>query len=292
MDYFVSLLRRSIVFLIRKFRKVINQYKRFESSHKNPNKDPMTSNIGLLLCGELSSDGIAGEAFGQLSETLNSFSTKCVTFLNNDFSDETKSFGFFCSRVLLENGCAAILGRLDPFRVLYLCEFQGKSEYELGKRARSAFAWTGDVIAEERLDQRNNLWNLDYDVSKINRALFSLHSDHIYWKPAVEKMIDFVSALPNDPALSDVVNFDSQNFIRSIKGRSGMLYSTLSKGVHWEFFTSQVILDEVTIKNEIRETLLLICHLGLVSHFIPTAYASLKPHQAVQEFINIRRLIT
>ena len=68
-----------------------------------------------------------------------------------------------------------------------------------------------------------------------------------------------------------------------------MLYSTLSKGVHWEFFTSALVFDDATVKAAIRDTCLLIGRLGLTSHFIPTAYASLSPLEAVEKYVSFRR---
>lgn len=247
------------------------------------------SNIGLLLCGHDKIEGIPKAAFGQLASSINSFASRGIRFLNEDVSNETLSFGPFCARVLLENSCAALVGRLDPFRILYLSEFQTQPEYEHGRRARSAFSWTGDVIPDEKSTQ--TLWSPDYDLPKINRALFSKHLEHIYWKPAVEKMLDFVSTLPQDPVLNDILAIDADSYIDENKGRSVQLYSTLSKGVHWEFFTSALLFDEATVKGVIRDTCLLISHLGLTSHFIPTAYASLEPNKAVEEYINFRKLV-
>ena len=247
------------------------------------------SEIGLLLCGHNTTDGIPGAAFGQLASSIDRFASRGIKFLTEGVSDETLSFGPFCARALLENSCAALVGRLDPFRILYLSEFQTQPEYEHGRRARSAFSWTGDVIQEEKTAQP--LWNPDTDPSKISRALFSKYLEHIYWKPAVEKMLDFVSTLPHDPALTEILAIDVDTYIDESKGRGMRLYSTLSKGVHWEFFTSALLFDEATVKNAIRDTCLLVSHLGLVSHFIPTAYASLEPNIAVENYINFRKLL-
>src|SRR4051812_15791246 len=79
--------------------------------------------ISLLLCGD-KSEGIAKVALDQLSSSIRWFSTKAARFLVDDITDEALSFGPFCARVLLENGCAALVGRLDSFRMLYLSEFQ------------------------------------------------------------------------------------------------------------------------------------------------------------------------
>jgi len=245
--------------------------------------------LGTLLCGHENCHGVAKVALTQLRSSIDRFGGKAIGFLRENASDEMLTFGPFCARVLLENSCAALVGRFDAFRMLYLSEFQAQSEYELGKRARSAFSWTGDVIPEDKTTQP--LWNIDHEVPKISRALFSKHFDQIYWKPAVEMMLDFVSSRPRNPALADVLSIDADIYIGETKGHSVQLYATLSKGVHWEFFTSALLFDESTIKEAIRDTCLLVAHLGLISHFVPTAYASLDPARAVDEYIEFRRLV-
>jgi hypothetical protein len=244
--------------------------------------------LGPLLCGHGKCEGIAKIALDQLRVSIEKFGDRATKFLGEASSDEMLTFGPFCSRVLLENSCAALVGRLDAFRMLYLSEFQSQPEYEPGKRARSAFSWTGDVMPEDKAAQ---LWSIDNDVPKINRALFSRHFEHIYWKPAVESMLDFVSKHPIEPLLADVLAIDADNYIGQTKGRSAQLYSTLSKGVHWEFFTSALLFDEPTVRAAIRDTCLLVAQLGLTSHFIPTAYASLDPAKAVDEYIAFRKLV-
>lgn len=246
--------------------------------------------LGNLLCGHGRGEGTAKVALGQLCSAIDGFGSKAVKFLNEDASDETLSFGPFCARVLLENSCAALVGRLDSFRMLYLSEFQTQPEYEHGKRVKSAFSWTGDVMPDEKA--ATAVWSADTDLPKISRALFSKHFEHIYWKPAVEKMIDFVSQKPANPLLSEILSIDIDDYINATSGRSRQLYSTLSKGVHWEFFTSALVFDEATVKTAIRDTCLLVSHLGLTSHFVPTAYASLSPDAAIEEYISFKRLLS
>ncbi len=241
--------------------------------------------LALLLCGR-DAGGVAGDALKQLSNSITGFSSRSVKFLTLVDHEDTLSFGPFCARVLLENGCAAIIGRLDSFRMMYLSEFQSQPDYEYGRRIRSAFSWTGDVIPDEK---QNNLWNVDHDHSKISRALFSKHFEHIFWKPALNRLLDHVSTLASDPLLVDIKNIDPDRFIDEMKGKSGQLYSTLSKGVHWEFFSSTLLFDEVTVKNSIRESFIIVANLGLASHFVHTAYASLPHSDAVEYYKAIIR---
>lgn len=248
------------------------------------------ADVGNLLCGEALIQGTANAALDQLSLSIESFAGRSVKILVEDISDDGLALGPFCARVLLENSCAALVGRIDTFRLLYLSEFQGQPEYEYGKRAKSAFSWFGDVIPEEK--PARDLWSVDYDVSRISRALFSQHLDHICWRPAVERMLDYISVNGSDPGLRDIVLLNSETYVSQCKGQSLQLYSTLSKGVHWEFFNSALQFDEPTVKNAIRDTCLLVGHLGLVSHFIPTAYASLEPDRALEAYLSFRGKLT
>ena len=250
------------------------------------------NDIALLLCGDRS-DGTAKIALDQLARSIRVFSTRAVDFwaqdiTNEDVENETINFGPFCARVILENGCAALMGRLDSFRMLYLSEFQNQAEYDTGKRAKSAFAWSGDVIPEEK---SQTLWSIDNDLTKISRALFSKHFDHIFWRPALYRMLDHLATLESDALLEDIKDIDPDNFINTIRGQGSRLYSSLSKGVHWEFFTSALMFDEMTVKNYIRDTFLIMGSLGLASHFVHTAYASLSPDEAVNCYKAIRRVM-
>ena len=245
--------------------------------------------LGHLLCGQVCDEGIAKLALAQLNMTVKTFGSKVVGYLNGAHPEDLVSFGPFCARVVLENGCAALVARIDPFRILYLTEFQAQKEYVLDKRAKTAFSWAGDVIPDSK---STNLWDIDHDLPKISRALFSNHMDHLYWKPAIENAVDFISSYPPEPFLTDILSADPEKFIASSRGSSSQLYSTLSKGVHWEFFNSLLSLDELTVKLTIKEACVTMAKLGLISHFIPTAYACLEKKRAVEAYIEFRRVIS
>ncbi|WP_152971200.1 hypothetical protein [Rhizobium ecuadorense] len=241
-----------------------------------------------LLCGSPTAEGLGKIALNQLNTSLANFSDRTIQYLTAASSDEVTIFGPFCARVILENGCAALVGRLDPFRILYLSEFQSRPEYLSGKRVKSAFSWAGDVIPEEKPSAV--LWDADHELVKISRSLFSAHLEHVYWRPAVDAMLDYIGG--NDaPQLDDMRSLESEKYISEIKGRFRQLYSQLSKGVHWEFFSSSLQMDEVTVKTLIRDTIVNIAGLGLISHFVPTAYASLSAEAAVEYYIQLREIV-
>lgn len=241
-----------------------------------------------MLCGLPAGAGQSDAALAQLNNSISKFTRKAAAYANDQDIDNLLTFGPFCGRVILENGCAALLGRLDPFRLMYLSEFQRQPQYEVGKRVKSAFSWAGDVLTTEKSDAP--LWNADREMESISRSLFSRHSDQLYWRPAVSELLDFVAGR-TDEELVEILQIAPENFIAQTRGKFSQYYSQLSKGVHWEFFNSAQQLDEVTVRSLLRDTAVQLAALGLVSHFIPTAYSSLSANEAVAAYIEFRRVV-
>lgn len=241
--------------------------------------------LGTLVCGPPASACAADATLSLLKHSIDRFSSKAITYLNGDFTEEAASFGAFCARVTLENACAALVGRLDPFRMIYLAEFQTQGGFEYGKQARSGFRWTGDILSQDKPPA--DLWSSDHDVNKISRALFSPYADHIYWKPAAESALDFAANHATDHT-NDLKAIDPDTFIASIRGKCSELYSKLSKDVHWEFFSSSVVMDEGTVRDSIRDCLVNMSNIGFVSHFIPTAYKPLAAQNALSLYSELR----
>ena len=242
--------------------------------------------LANLLCGDQEGEGLADVALNQLSRSIDTFSARLISFLEEGREEDAAIYGAFCSRVVLENGCAAILGRLDTFRMLYISEFQAQPSYEIGKRAKSAFSWASDVIGEEG----PTMWNADQEAAKISRALFSKYVSHVFWIPALERAQDYIGSTSASGA-DDVLALDPQSFTATVRGRSSQLHSSLSKGVHWEFFSTSLMFDLETTKILIRDTLVLVAQLGLISHFVPTAHASLTAEAALAKYSAIRGVV-
>jgi len=239
-----------------------------------------------LICGISTEFGVANNTLDHLAVSITRFSDRAVKYLNEEFSEEAQNFGAFCTRVVLENSCAALVGRLDTFRLMYLAEFQGRGSFEHGRPSKSGFRWTGDVLPDDKPVQE--MWGVEHDVSRVSRALFSQYADHMYWRPGLEALIDFTSNYNGDE-IDEIKNIDPEKYSVIMKGKFSSLYSTLSKGVHWDFFVSSVVLDQDTIKESIRESLISLSTLGLISHFVPTAYRSLNQQVAVQTYQQFRK---
>lgn len=241
--------------------------------------------LGAIICGEAGIAGTANTTLDHLGASIDRFAGKAITFLNSEFNEEAQSYGAFCARVILETSCAALVGRFDPFRLLYLAEFQSQGNFEYGKPSKSGFRWTGDVLPDDRTPA--DLWGTDHDLSKVSRALFSHYADHVYWQPAVERTLDAIAQAGPGP-FAEILSFNPETYVGYVRGRCSSLYSTLSKGVHWDFFVSTVVMDEGTIKDSIRESLIILGSLGLVSHFVPTAYRSSEQDSVIASYKTFR----
>jgi hypothetical protein len=236
-----------------------------------------------LVCGDMGGSSEAARALNHIRESIHTFSDKTKSFLNAGGDADLILFGPFSARVIMENSSAALLGRIDPFRIAYLSRFQAQSQYDHTKRAKSAFGWQGDVMSSEK--DKENPWSEDLDLSKISRALFSQHVDHLFWRPAVEAALDFVVSLPATPILDEFLRIEADTFISTARGRGGAIYSQLSKGVHWEFFSSaSTTFDPTTVRQVIADTFTWVCQLALVSHFLPGAHGCLSTENAVQAY--------
>lgn len=247
--------------------------------------------LGKVICGRAIDVAPIDSPLSYLTGSLDRFSDRTLALLGSSVDDDVVSLGPFCARVLLENACAALVGRLDPFRLMYLGEYQAQSDYDPNKRYKTAFSWQGDVIPEDKAVAAQ--WGPDHDMPKVSRALLSKYVDHLCWRPAVNALLDYLANVPpdEDGIVQELLQIDPENFIDAMKGRSMQLYSLLSKGVHWEFFSSVVQFDVQTVKSSIRDMYAIVNLLGLVSHFVPTAYASLEGGTALDEYIKMKKLV-
>ena len=241
--------------------------------------------LGQLICGSPGATCVASTTLDHLKGSIDRFASKAIAFLNEEFTEEAQSYGAFCARVVLENSCAALVGRLDPFRLIYLAEFQTQDKFEYGKPTKSGFKWTGDVLPDDKGPQE--MWGAEHDAAKVSRALFSQYADHVYWQPAHGATLDFLAS-GNMEIFKNITEIEPEKFVGYTRGRCAALYSTLSKGVHWDFFVSSIVLDEGTVKDAIRETLLILGGVGLISHFVPTAFRTLDHTAAVEAYTNFR----
>jgi len=100
-------------------------------------------------------------------------------------------FGPFAGRSLLEVALTAILGRLDPFRVLVVREMQMRPDYAPEKRSLVSIQWSGDIHTEKKVD---DLWKIDRNIKDMTRALLGDYYEHLFWRKAFQELLDGVPA--------------------------------------------------------------------------------------------------
>jgi uncharacterized surface anchored protein len=107
-------------------------------------------------------------------------------------------------------------------------------------------------------------------------------------RTAVEAALDYLADSGGD-GQNELQDIDPDTFTSSTKGKCAALYSKLSKGVHWDFFVSSVVMDEGTLKDAIRDCFIQVSNMAFVSHFVPTAYRSLDGAEALAAYSEFRR---
>ena len=231
----------------------------------------MSNSLSKLLCGNYENLGELSNILLLLDSKIETFSNKCFYFLNQDASDDITTLGAYCGRTLLEASCIALIGRISPYRLLLLQRYQNQSDYEIGIRHNMSIAWTGDILPKE--DIRDNQFFQKIADKSFTDPILSKYMWDIYWMPALNSLSD--------------IGDDSSNLLNELTGAEGvqqridgevkLLYSSLSKGIHHEFIVPHSITqDSNTVKDLLRRTISLVTKLALMSHYIPTAIASIN----------------
>lgn len=197
---------------------------------------------------------------------------------------------FYC-RNILESVMTALLGRLDPFRLIIVYKVQSDSEYDLGRRAQAAVEWTGDIIAKN--GSKAKRWCFENKLESFDRALLGNYLAEIVWKPAFVKMIDYISekGIESEWIYEMETMDENQNFDR-MKSTAMRLFSSFSKGVHSECLVdSNILLDDVTLKSLVVDLFKLCASMSLAIQFVDFATTRIEIQQALEIFLNVEEMI-
>ncbi|MDD2711637.1 MAG: hypothetical protein PHU77_01855 [Simplicispira sp.] len=146
-----------------------------------------------------------------------------------------------CSRMLLEQGCAAILGRLDNIRLVSIIKGSSSVDFKLGQRNASSFIWSKDVLPDVK-PSGGNYWTQESMNKGIHRSLLEGHlaeylfsTGHI---PVLDKLIQATESINTIPDwIIDIQKKEKgMAVLANIRTMISEAYSTLSKGIHFEFF--------------------------------------------------------
>lgn len=191
----------------------------------------------------------------------------------------------YSARSLLEISGAAIMTRIDPFRMLALRKCQMHGDYDLGSRAEPSFSWMGDIHTPNGKGEVN--WGPGLKVVSASRALLDRPWDELSWRPAFESAID---VLPSHSSgwLTELRSIQPERFVPTLRGRMLSLYSAFSKGVHHEMVIDRELrLDAVTLAEYGRDLIRILSWLAFVSNFIEHSSVRLSKAEAVSSLVDL-----
>jgi hypothetical protein len=214
--------------------------------------------------------------------------------LPNQSDQEITTLGPFFARNLLETIGTALVGRLDPFRLLYVKEVQQRDGFNLGSRSNSAITWFGDIF-EPGLEDKDllpaKMWNPNKRFDDVGRGLLGDYYGHVFWNPAYELLLDETIEYDSDPIDYYRVSINSPDkFIKYIRQRASTLYSSLSKGVHSEIVVRpEVIYDKPTVLQLVSDTIELCAILCLVIQKVDSSICKLPFDTALDQYIKLKK---
>ncbi|MGB0388662.1 MAG: hypothetical protein ACPGWR_27900 [Ardenticatenaceae bacterium] len=247
----------------------------------------MKSDFSLLLCGRPDSSSELGDSLLHISSTLDRIIGQVEPLFKSD-EEQITLYGPFLGRSILDLGCAALIGRLEAFRILVLRKMQEQSDYDIGVRHKISIQWQGDVVASKRV---SNLW-ADKEMSKVTRALVGDYYDHIFWRTALEKVLTTVQPNKDDKWLEELITIGTQGFCNWARTDLNELYSSFSKGLHHEFvIPPKELFDSVTIIRLIKNSFKVMASLGFVMNSISYLPFVIGMDEAIQSYKKIENMV-
>lgn len=171
----------------------------------------------------------------------------------------------FLARSILELGATALIGRLDPTRVLVVKRMQEQPGYSPDRVWKSAIRWQGDVVAEKV----NALWADSVAPKDITRALVGDYYANLYWRPAMDKLADSDSSGAGEWA-ADLKRMTADQFIGARRNTLVAIFSQSSKAIHHELVVpASSMFDVATSKQLLTKVMQSLCEFGLLINFLP-----------------------
>lgn len=254
----------------------------------------MPNDLSLLVCGNCAATSQDGEpALGQILAYIQSSMDSVLDHLSWLRTEEPKRILMlapFLGRSLLELATTALIGRLDPLRLLVVRQIQSQPEYVTSISWKTSIRWQGDVLTSEGASkQEKELWGSGLEYEKVHKALLGQYYDQLLWRPAHQRM-NSVSR-PGGVWLNALAVVTPKSFVALKRIELGKLYSSLSKGIHHEFvMPPESVYDRDTIVDFIQRSAHVVADLALVSHFIPHALFALSPDEAIDAYNRIENM--
>lgn len=198
-----------------------------------------------------------------------------------------------CSRMLLEQGCAAILGRLDTIRLIAIIKGSSSVDFKLGQRNPSSFIWSKDVLPDVK-PSGGSYWTQESMNKGIHRALLEGHlAEYIFSTahiPVIDKLIQATESLSIIPDwIIDIQKKEKGVAVLStIKTMISEAYSTLSKGIHFEFFLgSNIHPNREEIVKATSKAILALATIAIYTNLTDIGLHKANSETAISSFISI-----
>lgn len=246
---------------------------------------PMTSQFGELVCGR-STGGTSPSEIAEIMSFIKATIDRVVeelAWLSNEDDKRVSMLGPFLGRSLLELSTTALVGRLDPLRLLVVRQIQSQPAYDPGARWRASMQWQGDVVAAKPV---KDLWTDTVQYDGITKALLGDYYDHLLWQPAHQRLL---AASPTGGSwLADLARIPAESFVPRKRDEITRLYSSLSKGIHHEFVMPPgALYDRTTVVDLVQRAVRVVSDIAVASHFVPHCQFGLPAGDALGVFNSV-----
>lgn len=211
-----------------------------------------------LATGKLENHTSTGEftnAMNSIKKSLSKHETELNTYWKKTNKLTDPRVFSSCSRMILEQGSAAIIGRLDPIRLITIAKGSSSVDFKIGQRNASSFIWNKDVLPDIK-PNGGNYWTQESISKGIHRSLFQGHLADYIFSSAHDSMLDALTeetnSLPTVPDwIIEILKIEKGEVVLSkLRQSAAEAYSTLSKGIHFEFFLGKETQPNI---NEIKK---------------------------------------
>lgn len=245
-------------------------------------------NLAHLVCGNFQNHQTLEDMYKVLFNKISSMESKLYNLISIGNEEDLTVLGPYFSRNILETTCSVLIGRIDPYRLMYVQKVQSLEAFNINSKSKSAISWAGDVFGKDK-NPKAQLWDSEKEYNSDGRAMLSLQYGEIYWNPAYKKLIDDEAYLTEASLDYYRMRIESpEKFIKYLRTECSTLYSSLSKGVHSELvMDSAIIYDKSTVIELIYRTFKVCSTLGMVSHYIDLSLCTLSKDAAFQYYRKI-----
>jgi hypothetical protein len=197
-----------------------------------------------------------------------------------------------CARLLLEQSLATILGRLDPIRFISIVRGSRSPDFQIGGRNPSSFNWASDVLPSIK-PAASGLWSQDM-LRALCRGVLDGHlADYLFGshhEALRDKLTDVVAGRVSLPTW--VINLlkleRGEHCLHLVRKKAGECYSSLSKGMHFEFFKDHATRPTAPeVVTAIRDTITVAATCALYSHFTDISLQKIPHEAAIECFLTL-----